>query len=133
MDLMELTTGSDDEIAQRIHDAGTEGVLDAVFTGMQERFQPDKASGVDAALQWLIADGGDEHPYTVTVKDGTCETDPGRVDDPRVTLTTDVVSFAKLMAGKAPGPMLYMTGKLKIQGDLMLAQRMTSFFEHLQS
>jgi len=133
MDLMELTTGSDDEIAQRIHDAGTDGVLDAVFTGMQERFQPDKASGVDAALQWLIADDGDEHPYTVTVKDGTCETDPGRVDDPRVTLTTDVVSFAKLMAGKAPGPMLYMTGKLKIQGDLMLAQRMTSFFEPLQS
>jgi len=133
MDLMELTTGSDDEIAQRIHDAGTEGVLDAVFTGMQERFQPDKASGVDAALQWLVADGGDEHPYTVTVKDGTCETHPGRVDDPRVTLTTDVVSFAKLMAGKAPGPMLYMTGKLKIQGDLMLAQRMTNFFEPLQS
>jgi putative sterol carrier protein len=45
-----------------------------------------------------------------------------------VTLGTDVVSFAKLMAGKAQGPQLYMTGKLKIQGDLMLAQRMTTFF-----
>jgi putative sterol carrier protein len=133
MDLMELTTGGDDEIAQKIHDAGTEGFLDAVVAGMQERFQPDKAIGVDAALQWLVADGGDEHPYTLTVKDGTCEAGRGRVDDPRVTLTTDVVSFAKLMAGKAPGPMLYMTGKLKIQGDLMLAQRMTSFFAPLQS
>jgi putative sterol carrier protein len=133
MDLMELTTGSDDEIAEKIHEAGTDNVLDAVFTGMQERFQPDKAGGVDAQLQWLVADGGDEHPYTLTVKDGTCETGRGRVDDPRVTLTTDVVSFAKLMAGKAPGPVLYMSGKLEIQGDLMIAQRMTSFFEPLQS
>jgi putative sterol carrier protein len=32
------------------------------------------------------------------------------------------------MAGKAVGPQLYMTGKLKINGDLLLAQRMTSFF-----
>jgi putative sterol carrier protein len=133
MDLMELATGGDDEIARRIHDTGTGEVLDAIFTGMAERFQPDKASGVDAAIQWLIADGGDEHAYALEVRDGSCETVRGRVDNPRVTLATDAVSFAKLMAGKAPGPMLYMSGKLKIQGDLMLAQRMTSLFEPLQS
>ena len=133
MDLMELTAGSDDEIAQRIHDAGTEQVLDGVFAGMQDRFQPDKATGVDAQVQWLISDGGEEHPYVITVKDGACTTERGRADSPRVTLATDAASFAKLMAGKAPGPMLYMSGKLKIQGDLMLAQRMTSFFEPLRS
>ena len=127
-DLAELTNGSDDEIAGRLHDAGTEQVLDAVFEGMRERFQPDKAAGVDATLQWLITDDGTEHPYTLTVKDGTISTERGQADSPKVTLTTDAVSFAKLMAGKAVGPQLYMTGKLKINGDLMLAQRMTSFF-----
>ena len=63
-------------------------------------------------------------------------TEPSRIpvsaaspaDSPKVTLTTYVVSFGKLMAGKAQGPQLYMTGKLKIQGDLMLAQRATTFF-----
>jgi len=133
MELAELTQGSDEEIAQKVHDAGTEEVLDAVFAGMQERFQPDKATGVDAQLQWVVADGDDEHPYSLTIKDGTCESARGRVDSPRVTLATDAVSFAKLMAGKAAGPQLYMMGKLKIQGDLMLAQRMTSFFEPLRS
>jgi putative sterol carrier protein len=49
-----------------------------------------------------------------------------------VTLSTDVASFAKLMAGKVPGPALYMGGKLQIQGDLMLAQRMATFFAPLQ-
>jgi putative sterol carrier protein len=127
-DLTQLTEGSDDEVAQKIRDAGTEQVLGAVFSGMQERFQPDRASGVDAQVQWLVSDGGDEHAYVVTVKDGTCSTESGRAESPRVTLGTDVVSFAKLMAGKAVGPQLYMTGKLKIQGDLMLAQRLTTFF-----
>ena len=133
MELTELAEGSDEEIAQKVHDAGTEQVLDAVFNGMQERFQPDKASGVDAQVQWVVSDAGEEHPYVISVKDGTCTTERGRADNPRVTLNTDAVSFAKMMAGKAAGPQLYMSGKLKIQGDLMLAQRLTTFFEPLRS
>jgi hypothetical protein len=50
-----------------------------------------------------------------------------------VTLSTDVASYAKLMAGRVPGPALYMSGKLQIQGDLMLAQRMTTFFAPYQA
>ena len=128
MDLMQLTEGSDDDIAERIGAAGAEQVLDAVFAGMQERFQPDRAAGVDAQIQWLVSAGGEEHPYAITIKDGTCEAGSGRADSPKVTLATDAASFAKLMAGKVPGPALYAQGKLQIQGDLMLAQRMTSFF-----
>ena len=131
-ELAQLAEGSDDEVAEKIHTAGTQGVLDGVFEGMPERFAPEKASGVDAQVQWLVSDGGEEHPYAVTVADGTCTTERARVESPRVTLSTDVVSFARLMTGKAQGPQLYMAGKLKIQGDLMLAQRMTTFFEPLR-
>jgi len=127
-DLQQLTEGSDDEIAQKIRDAGAEQVLERVFAGMQERFQPDRASGVDAQLQWLVSDAGVEHAHVVTIKDGACTVEPGRAETPKVTFTTDLASFAKLTAGKAVGPQLYMTGKLKVQGDLMLAQRATTFF-----
>jgi putative sterol carrier protein len=130
-DLMQLTEGSDEEVAEKIRGAGTGQVLDGVFAGLKERFQPDRASGVDAQVQWLVSDAGEEHPYVITVKDGACETAPGRAESPRVTLQTDLVSFARLMAGKVPGPALYMGGKLQIQGDLMLAQRMTTFFAPL--
>jgi hypothetical protein len=71
-DVLQLTEGSDEEIAQEICAAGTEQVLDGVFQGMQERFQPDRASGVDAQQQWLVSDEGTEHAYVVTIKDGTC-------------------------------------------------------------
>jgi putative sterol carrier protein len=128
VDLIELSEGTDAEIAERIHAAGTGEVLDAVFVGMPGNFQADKASGVDAKIQWVITDGGDEHAYVISVADGACTTEPGRTDSPRVTLSTDLASFLKLIAGKAAGPQLYMTGKLKLQGDMMLAQRMGTFF-----
>ena len=130
---MQLTEGSDDEVAGKIRAAGTEQVLDAVFAGMQERFQPERATGVDAQVQWVVSDAGEEHPYVLTVRDGTCRSESGRAEGPRVTASTDLASFAKLMAGKVPGPALYMGGKLQIQGDLMLAQRMTTFFGPLSA
>jgi acyl dehydratase/putative sterol carrier protein len=102
--------------------------LDEIFQGMQSRFQADKASGVDATVQWLIKDGDAEQPYSLTIKDGQFSWQQGQAESPTVTLSTDRESFTALMTGKAQGPALYMAGKLRIQGDLMLAQRMGSFF-----
>ena len=79
-------------------------------------------------MQWLIADGGEEKPYALTIKDGAFSWKQEQASDPTVTLSTDRESFTALMTGKAQGPTLYMSGKLRIQGDLMLAQRMGQFF-----
>ncbi|HST26584.1 MAG TPA: MaoC/PaaZ C-terminal domain-containing protein [Gaiellaceae bacterium] len=102
--------------------------LDTIFQGMQQEFQPDRASGVDATVQWVISDGGEEKPYFLTIKDGTFAWEHGQTESPTVTLSTDSDSFVALMTGKAQGAALYMSGKLRIQGDLMLAQRMSQFF-----
>jgi len=102
--------------------------LDEIFQGMEKRFQPDKASGVDATVQWLITDGDEEKPYALTIKDGAFSWEKAKAENPTVTLSTDRDSFTALMTGQAQGPALYMGGKLRIQGDLMLAQRMGQFF-----
>lgn len=102
--------------------------LDEIFQDMEKSFQPDRASGVDARIQWLVKDGEEEKPYAVTIKDGALSWEHGTADSPTVTLSTDRDSFVALMTGKAQGASLYMAGKLRIQGDLMLAQRMSQFF-----
>jgi putative sterol carrier protein len=126
----ELVAGaSDDEIEKVIHDVGTKGTLDRIFKGFEERFVPSKAEGVTADVLFTLKDGDQEFPYTVSIADGRCETKDEAASDPKTTLTTDVVSFVKLVTGKEDGVRLFMGGKLKISGDLMFAQRIMTFFD----
>lgn len=124
-----MKSASDDEVVEAIHAVGTDEVLARVFTGFEERFLADKASGVEAVIQFVVEDEGEEHPYTVTIADGTCTTSAGRADSPRVTLTLGLLHFLKLVSGQANGPALFMSGKLKIAGDLMFAPRIMSYFD----
>jgi putative sterol carrier protein len=126
----ELVANADDEqIAQVVRSTGTEAVLDRIFEGMEQRFLPDKAQGVDAVVQFVITDEGNEHPYAVKISNGTCSIDKERADSPKVTITTDIVSFSKLVTGQAQGPQLFMAGKLKVSGDLMFSARIMNFFD----
>jgi putative sterol carrier protein len=126
----ELVGGaSDEEIEEVIHAVGTKETLDRVFQGFEERFVPSKAEGVTADVLFQLKDGDEEHPYTVSIADGKCETKAGAASDPKTSLTTDIVSFVKLVTGKEDGVKLFMGGKLRISGDLMFAQRIMTFFD----
>lgn len=124
-----VTQADDEQIAEVIHGVGTEQVLDRIFQGMKERFRPESAQGVDATIQFVVTDNGAEHAYSVVIANGSCDVRSERAESPRVTLTTDLVSFAKLIAGKEDGMRLFMAGKLKVSGDLMFSTRIMSFFD----
>lgn len=117
----------DDQIRAQIRETGTEQVLERIFEGMRESFVPERAQGVDAVIQWVVTDE-QEHPYKVTIKDGTCAVERGTADGPKVALTADLVPFVRLITGQAQGPTLFMQGKLRISGDLMFSQRISTFF-----
>lgn len=120
---------SDEDIQAAFQSVGTKNVLDRVFDGMQDHFQPDKAQGVDADIQWVITDGDDKHEYVTAIHNGACEIRSGTADDPKVSLTMDAVTFSKLVTGQAQGPQLFMAGKLKVTGDVMFSARITNFFD----
>jgi putative sterol carrier protein len=96
---------------------------------MEERFLPEKAQGADARVQFVITDEGKEFPYNVEFADGTCSAREGTIDSPRVTITTGIVPFAKMIGGQAEGTQLFMRGQLRAQGDLMFATRLMTFFD----
>jgi putative sterol carrier protein len=105
-------------------------VLDGIFSQMAEHFDAEKAGGTDAVLEWRILDkpGGGHDRYQVVVAGGTCTVVPGGDHPPRVTFTMKPVDFLKLVTGNAAGPTMFMTGKLKIEGDLMFAAGVQSLF-----
>lgn len=127
-DFSRLVRGSgDDDVRNVVRGLGTGAVLDRVFAVMKERFVPEKA-GADLVVQFLVTDGEEEHPFTVTVQDAECATGRGVADQPTVTLRMDLVPFLRLVAGEANGPVLYLTGKLRVTGNPMVAAGVASLF-----
>ncbi len=124
-----VKTAPDDQIEEVIHSVGTEKTLTRIFEGFEERFVPAKAEGVSADILFVIKDDKEEHPYVVSIKDGTCTTRREQISDPKTTLSLKLLPFVKLVTGQADGMKLFMTRKLKISGDLMFAQRVMTFFD----
>jgi len=119
---------SDEEITRGVEERGVESVLDGIFQGMAEAFLPDKAAGQSAVVQYDVTVAGAPRNYQLRIGGGRCEVVKGRADPPRVTLTLSLPDFLRLVAGKLPPVEAFMTGKLKLQGDVMIATAMQSWF-----
>ena len=119
----ELAAGMADEQMRRL-------VLDGIFSQMEEHFHGEKAGHTEAVIEWQITDrpGGGVDRYQVIVTGGTCSVEKDGDHSPRVTFKLKPVDFLKLVTGNAAGPMMFMTGKLKIDGDLMFAAGVQSLF-----
>ena len=121
----------DEQLAAGMADAQVrEMVLDGIFSQWAEHFDSASAGDTDAVLEWKIFDkpGGGYDRYQVVIGDGKCTVEKDGEHDPRVTFKLKPVDFLKLVSGNAAGPMMFMTGKLKIDGDLMFAAGVQSLF-----
>jgi putative sterol carrier protein len=123
-----LKGATDEQILEGFRAVGVKDALDRTFNTMQEHFLPEKAEGVSADVQWVVTDQGQEFPYVASIADGKCTITADKAASPRVSLTMDLITFVRLIMGQAQGPQLFMTGKLKVAGDLMFAQRVSGFF-----
>jgi len=105
-------------------------VLDEVIRRMETEFKPERAQDLDAVIQFEITgrpDGGSDL-FQLTVRNGTCVTSKTITEDPKVKIVLDAVIFLKLVTGIEGGTDLYIGGKLKIDGAVMLGTRITSMF-----
>ena len=96
---------------------------------MQDAFLSEKAQGVNSTIQYDIATGGGTKTWSVKFENGTCTTSEGPASDPRLTLNIGLVDFVRLILGQADGTQLFMSGKMKLQGDMMFAMQMQNFFD----
>jgi putative sterol carrier protein len=130
-ELAKLVAQADDaQIAAGMQSENRKPVLDEIFKRMSEHVKPEKAAGPESVIHFKVLDrpdGGYDH-YEVVVGNGTCTATDQPSRDARVTFRISAVDFIKLVSGNAAGPMLFMTGKLKIEGDLMYASQLTSLF-----
>jgi len=119
---------SDEEI---LADAkGQEDVLlDGMFDGMKGAFDPTAASGQTAVIQYDITTSEGVKSYQIKVDQGVCTIIKQGAEKARVTLAINLPNFLRLMATELDGMQAYMTGKLKIAGDIMFSQNLSRWFK----
>lgn len=94
-----------------------------VFPTMVERFDPKKAEGINAAIQFdLTGDNGGM--YWLRIADSAAQTGEGAVENPKMTLRASADDFYSMMNGGLNPMQAFMTGKIKIQGDTSLALKL---------
>lgn len=91
---------------------------------LPEAFQADAAGDTECVVQFNIS-----QPTWIEIRDGSCTVHEGSSDAADVTITMEDDDLAALLKGELNGMTAFMTGKLQIEGDLMLAQRMFNFFD----
>lgn len=96
------------------------------FLRLAERFRPEEAG--DLAATWCIEIAG-RPPTTIEVQAGRCFVSPGAVDAPVARLRTDARTWLELVDGRIDGIAAFLTGRLRIEGDLNLAVRLETLFK----
>lgn len=138
-DLSELTPEQFARIISRASDAQLkavmerpvlrERILDEVFRRMEEHYKPGRTKK-EAVVRWRIGTANDEPlRYECTITKDTCTVSKDPQQEPLVTITIGPVEFIKLVSGNASAPMMFMTGKLKLAGDVGFAAGLTKLFQ----
>ena len=96
-----------------------------IFDEINSRLQTDasRAAGIDAICNFNVSgdEGGDYH---VVVHDGQCEAGPGLAENPNITVSLKDKDLVDLRQGKLNAASAFVTGKLKIKGDMGLAMKL---------
>ena len=101
--------------------------VNEIFEKMPEVFNPSAAQGLDAVFQYNIT-GDQGGNWNVTVKDGSCQVQQGMHDSPTVTLDMSDETWLAMVNKELNGMQAFMSGNLKVSGDIMLAQRIYDLF-----
>ncbi len=98
------------------------------FDLMPSKFRADKATGINATIQYDISgdQGGSWH---AVIKDGTCKVNSGPAATPNLTLSMGAQDWLDMIGGKLSGQMAFMSGKLKLKGDMGLAMKVGGLFQ----
>ena len=96
-----------------------------VFTEINNRLtaDPSKVAGMNAVYAFDLA-GDDGGQYHIAVKDGSADVGEGAPENPNITISMKSEDFVDLATGKLDGTMAFMSGKIKIKGDMGLAMKL---------
>jgi putative sterol carrier protein len=95
------------------------------FETLPDRADTTKTAGMSNSYAFDIEGAGQ---WTVKVADGNVSVDDGMDDSAEVTISTSQEVFEGIIAGEQNPTSAYMTGKLKLKGDMGAAMKLQKLF-----
>lgn len=121
----------DERLVQVMRSPARRIVLDGIFWQMPQYMDRERAQGVSSSVLWCITgrpDGGIDS-YHLLIEDGSCRvTREPYAPDPRLTITVDAAELLKLATGGSNPMHAYISGKVTLTGDVMVAAKLASLF-----
>ncbi len=98
-----------------------------IFPAMVDRFIPEKAGGVNAIIAFDLS-GENGGSFWIKVADGSAVSGEGAQSDAVMTVKATADDWHAVATGQMNAMQAFMTGKLKIMGDMGLAMKMQTMF-----
>lgn len=97
--------------------------LSQQFQDMVANLDAEKAQGMDAIIQFDIS-GENGGLYWLKIADGAAESGQGQVEKPNMTLRASAADWLAVTKGDLNPMQAFMSGRLKVQGDMSLALKL---------
>ncbi|GAA1585340.1 SCP2 sterol-binding domain-containing protein [Actinoplanes couchii] len=109
-------------------------ILDEIFHRMPGMFRAERAGDTATVIHWIITGGpggpgGASDTYETMIENQTCTVTSTPAREPKLAMTMDGLTFLKIVSGTGNPVTLFMTGKIKAKGDVMLATSIPKLFD----
>lgn len=94
------------------------------FEGLESRADPARIAGMNSSYRFDVAGAG---TWVVRVTDGALRVEEG-AGDADCTISASEENFLKILEGQQNPMTAYMTGKLRIAGDVGAAMKLQKLF-----
>jgi putative sterol carrier protein len=112
--------------------AAQAGNVAALFAKIETILSPELVAKVNAVYQFNVK-GEEAGTWYCDLKTGGGKVGQGEAEKPDATLTMDSKNFQAMFAGKMKPASAFMTGKLKISGDLQKAMKLEKLMGGLKA
>ncbi|HZW12565.1 MAG TPA: SCP2 sterol-binding domain-containing protein [Noviherbaspirillum sp.] len=91
---------------------------------MPSVINPAATANMQSTIQYKIT-----QPMYLVINNGQCTAHEGIAPSPDLALTISDDNLMAMLKGELNGISAFMSGKLKVEGDMMLAQRLPNIFD----
>jgi putative sterol carrier protein len=97
------------------------------FKFMEANYDKNAAKGLNATFQWELS-GDEGGTWALQFENGEAKLIEGGVEKPNVNFKLASADWVAIATGKLNAMNAFMTGKLKMEGDMGLAMKVQALF-----